>query len=101
MRIDFLRTGGFAGTRLQATIRTETLPPAEAVELQELVAAADFFRLPRMAPRSGSAADQFTYRITVVANLLHRHTIQTTDAAAPPSLQPLIQRLMQLARLAR
>ncbi len=101
MRIDFLRTGGFAGIRLQATIQTETLPTAEAAELRELVAAADFFRLPRTAPGSGSTADQFTYRITVVDSLLHRHTVQTTDAAAPPSLQPLIQRLTQLARLAR
>ena len=101
MRIDFLRTGGFAGTRLQATIRTETLPPAEAAELQELVAAANFFRLPRTASGSGSAADQFTYRIIVVAGLLRRRTIQTTDAAAPPALRPLIQRLTQWARAAR
>jgi hypothetical protein len=98
MKIDFERTGGFAGMKLQAAVRTETLSPEQAAELHALVAAADFFRLPAVIVTS--APDQFHYRVTV-AEGLRRHTIQTTDSAAPAALRPLLERLAALARATR
>ncbi|MBF8284669.1 MAG: hypothetical protein HW378_3584 [Anaerolineales bacterium] len=42
MRIEFVRTGGFAGMRMATTVNTETLPPDEARVLRESVDAARF-----------------------------------------------------------
>jgi hypothetical protein len=100
MRIEFERTGGFAGMKLRATIQAEALPPEQAQELASLMAAADFFNLPGAitAPRPG--ADQFIYRVTV-EDAGRRHTVQTSDIAAPETLRPLLQRLVTLARTAR
>jgi hypothetical protein len=100
MRIEFERTGGFAGMKLRATIQAEALPPEQAQELASLIAAADFFNLPSMitAPRPG--ADQFVYRVTV-EDAGRRHTVQTSDIAAPETLRPLLQWLVTLARTAR
>ncbi len=100
MKIDFERTGGFAGMKLQTTIRTETLSPEQAAELHALVAAADFFRLPAVIVTPGPAPDQFHYRVTVTEGL-RRHTIQTTDSAAPAALRSLLERLAALARATR
>jgi hypothetical protein len=92
MRIEFQQSGGVAGIRRPAvTIDTASLPPEEAGKWHELVTAADFFNLPA-ASSAGAARDAFSYRITVEADG-RRHTIQTHDAAASPSLRLFIDRL--------
>jgi hypothetical protein len=98
MRIEFQRSGGFAGLRLSTTVDTDKLPADEADGLKRMVDAADFFLLPATLKES-RGADQFTYRLTVEARD-RRHTVEVSESAVPDSLRPLIQRLATLARSA-
>jgi hypothetical protein len=98
MRIEFQRSGGFAGLRLATTVDVDKLPADEAAELKRLVDAADFFRLPATL-KATRGADQFTYRLTVEAGN-RQHTVEVSENAAPESLRPLLQRLATLARTA-
>ncbi len=97
MRIQFERTGGFAGMRMATTIDMESLSAGEARELREMVDAAHFFDLPAVIKSPTPGADQFHYKLTVEVEE-RRHTVETSDAAAPETLQPLFLRLTRLAR---
>jgi hypothetical protein len=100
MRIQFERTGGFAGMRVAATIDTDSLEPEAGRELQALVEAAKFFDLPAKAAASDAGTDQFHYTITVEAEG-RQHRVEASDPSIPESLQPLLRRLTVLARSAR
>ncbi len=97
MKIQFERTGGFAGMRVETTIDTQSLPSQEASELQEMVDAAGFFDLPATIAAPTPGADQFQYKVTIEAGG-RQHTIETGDAALPDALWPLLRRLTALAR---
>ena len=97
MRIEFERTGWFAGIRFAAAIDTETLPPDDARALQDLVAEADFFRLPARLVSPAPGADRFQYRITVESGG-QRRTLEAGEAALPETLRSLVERLTQIAR---
>jgi hypothetical protein len=96
MRINFERSGGFAGMRVTATIDTDSLPADEAAELLQLVESAGFFDLPTTIP-STVGADQFTYQLTVQSES-RQHRVEVREGGVPPSLRPLLQRLTSLAR---
>jgi hypothetical protein len=100
MRIEFVRTGGFAGLRMATAVDTDTLPPDEARILREAVDAARFFDLPPVIASPAPGADRFQYKITVEAEG-RRRTVEVGEAAVPEKLQPLIQRLITMARSAR
>lgn len=100
MRIDYERTGGFAGLRLAATIDTATLPVDQASALHGLIDAAHFFDLPARIPSPPNVADQFNYRVTIEATG-KRQTVEVGEASASPELQALLQQLTLLARAAR
>jgi hypothetical protein len=100
MRIDFERTGGFAGMRIAATFDTATLPADQAGALQDLVDAAHFFDLPAQIPPQANVADQFHYHVTIEA-AGKSHTIDVGDSSASPALQALLQQLTSLARTTR
>lgn len=97
MRIKIERSGGFAGMLLKATIDTETLPSEQAQELKALLDAAHFFELPAKIPGSSTGADRFQYKIAVEAEG-RTHTVETGEESAPSTLQPLLRRLVVLAR---
>jgi len=100
MRIDFERTGGFAGMRLAATIDTAALPADQASTLQGLIDSAHFFDLPALIPVPTNAADQFHYRVAIEAEG-KRHAVDVRESSASPALQALLQQLTLLARSAR
>jgi hypothetical protein len=100
MRIDYERTGGFAGMRLAATIDTATLPADQAGALQGAIEAAHFFDLPARIPSPPQVADQFNYHVTIQDGG-KRHTVDVGEAAASPALLELLQQLTLLARSAR
>ncbi len=100
MRIDFERTGGFAGIRLAAAIDTTVLPADQATALHKQIEDARFFDLPARVPAPPNVADQFNYRVTIETDR-RRHTVEVGDVSAPPALQPLLQQLTALARSAR
>ncbi len=97
MRIQFERTGGFAGIRLACAIDTEMLSPEEAKQVTQLVQAARVFDLPEQPPDAGQARDQFHYKLVI--ELPERlKTIRTTETDAPQELQPLLEWLTEKAR---
>lgn len=102
MRIEFVRTGGFAGLRMATTIDIDSLPPEEAQEIQDALEEAHFFNLP---PELNDidinrGVDRFQYEITVEDGG-QKHTIQAGETALPEHLQPLVKKLEWLARTHR
>jgi len=97
MRIQFERSGGFAGMRITATIDTDSLSPDDAKSLREMVDASDFFNLPSTIRSPSSTADSFQYKV-IIEDQGRKHMVEAGDQAVPPTLKPLLRRLEILAR---
>ncbi len=100
MRIEFERSGGFAGLRLAATIEADSLSVEEADELCKLVEEAGFFDLPARIAGPDAQPDQFMYKVTVETEA-RRHTVQLENTAPSPELQPLLHWLTRAVRRRR
>lgn len=100
MRIEFVRTGGFAGLRMATTIDIDSLPPEDAQEIQDALEEAHFFSLPPELNDVSRGVDRFQYEITVDDGD-QKHTVQGGETALPEHLQPLVQKLEWLARTHR
>ncbi len=96
MRIDYERSGGFAGMRITTTVDTQSLPADQGKEMAQLVASSGFFNIPSTPPPAGGA-DMYTYKVTVTDGG-QTHTVTVKDGSIPPALQPLLQRLTAMAR---
>ena len=92
MRIYFERSGGMMGKPMTATVDTKTLPSDEAKSWREMVLDSSFFALPETVAAEPEGRDQFQYKVVVEVEEVS-HTVETTDAAAPDSLRPLLRRL--------
>jgi hypothetical protein len=99
MRITFERSGGFAGMLFRTSIDTVSLSKEEADKLQKMVAEAGFFDLPGELSSPSPGADQFQYKVSIEEGD-RRHTVETSDQAAPDSLRPLLRELTIRARSA-
>jgi len=97
MRVHFERSGGFGGLQLTITIESDTLSEDEQQQLRRLIEEADFLNLPAALSDSGAAVDQFVYTVTV-ESVDRRHSVRTSEAAAPATLQPLLDWLTRAAR---
>ncbi|HEX6305061.1 MAG TPA: protealysin inhibitor emfourin [Anaerolineales bacterium] len=97
MRIQFERSGGFAGLLVQTTVDTDSRPPPEADKLVNLVEEANFFDLPAQITSPSPGADQFQYKVTVEEGD-QRHTVEISEPAAPDALRPLLRELTLRAR---
>ncbi len=100
MQVQWERTGGFAGMRMAATIDSESLSEEEARQLRDLIERAGFFELPEEIGGPAEGADRFLYTFTVEMEG-RRHTVRTSEAAAPPGLRSLIRWLTNAARKGR
>lgn len=94
MQVTLKTDGGFVylpGLNRTTVIDTASLPHDKAVELHDLVAAADFFDLPVEigAVRPG-AADYHRYTITVEDNG-KRHTVETVDPIEDDEIAELVR----------
>jgi hypothetical protein len=96
-RIQFERTGGFAGTRFAADFKPDDLPDEQSSELFHLLDELDFDELPEELPGDSAVPDGFTYSITVETNR-KTHTVVTGEASAPEKMQELLQLLTRIAR---
>ena len=96
-RIEFERTGGFAGLRVAAAIDSAQLPLEEARQLEENLAVAGFFTLPSKPASPAGGVDSFHYRIRVEQGK-QKHTVECGESTAPDTLQPLLRQLTRLAR---
>ena len=97
MRIEFARSGGFAGILLTARVDLQDLPPAEAAVLQAQVEAAGFFELPAQLRPASTTPDRFEYQLTVVA-ADKTHTVTVSEPMVTDVLRPLLDHLTALAR---
>lgn len=100
MKIYFERSGGFMGREIATTVDTNQLPPEQALSFLEKLDKADFFCLPQTSNsglEGAAGADQYCYKVTVELAGVER-TIETSEAAAPEELQPLLAELTQYAR---
>lgn len=95
-RIQFERTGGFAGIRFAADFKPEDLPDEQSKELFDLLDDLDFDELPEQM-MDENTPDSFTYSITVKTKR-KSHTVVTGDASAPEKMQELLQLLNRIAR---
>jgi hypothetical protein len=100
MRIEFERSGGFAGMRLSTSVDTGDLAPGDATLLESAVEAADVAQLPRRLVSGAPGADRFQYHV-VVEQGDERYEVDVGEAAIPDSLRPLIEHLSTLARTGR
>lgn len=96
-RIDFERSGGFAGITLGASVDTAQLPPEQALEIQELLDKIDLAALGERPLRLSRGADRFQYDITVTRGS-ERYTASIGESEVSPELRPLIDRLTEIAR---
>ena len=95
-RIQFERTGGFAGIRFAADFKPEDLPEEQSKQLLNLLDDLDFDELPEQL-LDENVPDGFTYSITVETKR-KTHTVITGDASAPEKMQELLQLLNRIAR---
>ena len=100
MRIEFERSGGFAGMQLSTTVDTEDLAPRDAELLESAVDEACVDQLPRRLVSAAPGADRFQYHL-VVEEGDERHEVDVGEAALPDSLRPLIEYMSMLARTGR
>jgi emfourin len=96
-RINFERTGGFAGMRITTNFKPDDLPEEQARTLLELLDGLEFNELPEHIDKNPSMPDQFTYMITVETKKWE-HTVTTGDASAPDEMQELLRILNRIAR---
>lgn len=89
MRITFEQSGGFAGLIRTKTIDTSTLSPPDAQQVQRLIDAADFFRLPDSI-EADVQPDRFQYYITVEDGDRH-HSVEISETNIPPTIRPLLE----------
>ncbi|MGH2767239.1 MAG: protealysin inhibitor emfourin [Actinomycetota bacterium] len=96
VKIEFQRSGGFAGTTLATSVDAGDLPQTEAEELGELVERAD---LPALSerPRRPGGPDRFQYDLAVTLGD-RRYQVTVGEAEVPETLRPLLDRLLELAR---
>ncbi|MFB2876752.1 protealysin inhibitor emfourin [Floridanema aerugineum] len=95
MRVIFERSGGFAGIRITKTIDIDTLPESERNQLQLLIEAANFFKLPENITSANPQPDRFHYQITVEKSQ-RQHRVIVSEQAVPDTLRPLLEWLMRV-----
>ncbi|HEX6675112.1 MAG TPA: protealysin inhibitor emfourin [Actinomycetes bacterium] len=93
IRIDLVRSGGFAGISRRASVDTGTLPPAEAARIAELVKAVDFDALGTLAAGPPGRPDRFQYDLDVHEGGRHHH-LTLGERDAPPELRALIDHVL-------
>jgi hypothetical protein len=96
MHIEFVRSGGFAGIKLSASLDTQQLLPEQSSTLEKLVADAGFFDLPAQIKPASPGPDRFEYQV-VISSAGKTHSISVGDAVVPERARPLLDFLTTLA----
>lgn len=95
-KINFRRSGGILGQEIETNIDLNQLPDSEAQELMQLLTETSFFKIPQNLI-GHATPDEYEYTVTVEAGNTH-HTVHASDATAPESLRPLLDKLSTLAQ---
>ena len=98
MRIQFERTGGFAGMKLVGAFDSESLSAAEARQLSKMIESAQLLDWPEQdGAKLTQGADQFQYKISIEIQSRQR-TIMVNDGNAPEAVLPLLDWLTDKSR---
>jgi Emfourin len=92
MQIRYMRSGGFSGIKTTGVVDTRALPAIEAKKVEDLIASAGFFSLPKIFPKPKSGADYFTWSLTVEDGN-RSHSVEVSEPSAPDTLRLLIRYL--------
>jgi hypothetical protein len=95
MRVQFVQSGGFAGTIRHCTLDTETMSAEEARVLEELVQKAALTRSSES--RSSSARDLEEYQVSI-DGVEGQPTIVRDQSTVPPEAKALIAYLKKCAK---
>jgi hypothetical protein len=95
IRIDFRRSGGFAGIPLRATATADQLPEDHTATLEGLLAAEAPSRPHATAP--GGGADRFQYQLDLDDGQRHR-SFSWDETQVPETIQPLLGVLTRMAK---
>jgi hypothetical protein len=96
VRVELVRSGGFAGLSTHARVDAATLPPAEAAELSALLGRLDLADLAERAKIPVQGADRFQYDLTIERGGARQH-VCLAENAVPADLKPLLTWLLQHA----
>ena len=96
VRVDLVRSGGFAGITVHARVDSATLPVGEAGELAAFLDRLDPADLAERATRPTRGADRFQYDLTIQRGESRYH-VSLPENAVPPDLRPLLTWLLRHA----
>ncbi|MGZ9204895.1 MAG: protealysin inhibitor emfourin [Nitrospira sp.] len=94
-RIIFRKSGGILGQETETDIDLNKLPDGTSQELMQLLTESNFFKIPQNMI-GHLTPDEQEYTIMVEAGNTH-HTVRASDANAPESLRPLLEKLAALS----
>lgn len=96
-RIQFERTGGFAGIRLATDFELDDLPREQAHRLRELLDDLDIDEYNRKHAHEPRVPDSFSYTIVVFTDE-RQYQIETGDNTASEKMNDLLALLTQIMR---
>jgi len=100
MHIEFVRSGGFAGMRLAASIDSQNLAAVQASTLDKLITDSGFFDLPEQIKPPSPGPDRFEYQVDI-SSAGQTHSVNVSEAVIPDRLRPLLDFLTTLAMSSR
>src|SRR5712691_10595561 len=101
MKIQIKRSGGVTGLLLPpVTVDSDALSSEDSRKLHELIAAADFFKLPAKSTPPPRGADYHQYTVEVDTGD-RTHKVQVGEDQMPESLRTLVQWLPEAMARAR
>jgi hypothetical protein len=98
LRIDFQRTGGFAGLSMGTSVDVGELPPEEGSKLQQLVESLERSGADDSPPPG--KPDRFQYEVTVTRGKESRRYCLAEQELSPEARE-LVKQLVERARAAR
>lgn len=97
IKIDFERTGGFAGIILHTTVDSNELSQEETNKLKELLYNSELMDFIAENEEKTAYPDQFSYRLTIqTGNRTYSYYLQENQV--PQTARPLIRYLTAKAR---
>jgi hypothetical protein len=94
LRIDFTRSGGFAGVTFETSVDTGELTPEEREEAERLVSVVEAAEVPE-GTRPG--VDRFQYDLTITRGSDSKH-LSVGESDLTPELKALSNWLLERAR---